>query len=102
MKIDLKNGIGSLTEFARNTRAQTEELIRTGQPKVLTQNGDAALVVLSVDAFEELSSLAYEREMDLRLKKTLDQLAKGAATSPAHETIARIKKRAKSRRLRKS
>ena len=102
MKIDLKSGIGSLTDFARNTREQTDELIRTGRPKVLTQNGDAALVVLSVDAFEELSSLAYEREMDLRLKKTLDDLAAGEKTSSAKSALSRIRKRAKARRAKKS
>ena len=77
MKIDLKNGIGSLTDFARNTREQTDELIRTGRPKVLTQNGSAALLVLSVDAFEELSSQAYKRQMDMRLKESLDRLVAG-------------------------
>ena len=102
MEIDLKNDFGSLTDFARNTREQTEDLIRSGRPKVLTQNGAAALVVLSVDAFEELSAQAYEREMDMRLKKTLDDLTVGGNTSSAEDTHARIRKRAKLRRSKQS
>lgn len=95
MTIDLKNGIGSLTDFARNTRAQVEELKRTNQPKVLTQNGGAAAVILSVDAYEELVQLAYEREMDMRLSSALDAYAKGDRGKDSAEVFNSFRSRQK-------
>ena len=93
MKIDLENGIGSLTEFARNTRAQVDELKKTNQPRVLTQNGEAAAVVLSVSAYEELAQLAYEREMDIRLASALDDYAKGERGTDAEAVFERLRSR---------
>ncbi len=95
MKIDLKKDIGSLTDFARNTRAQVEELKKTNQPKILTQNGEAAAVVLSVDAYEELVQLAYEREMDMRLSAALDAYVKGDRGKDSSEVFAKIHTRKK-------
>ena len=93
MKIDLENGIGSLTEFARNTRAQVNELQQTNQPRVLTQNGEAAAVVLSVSAYEELAQLAYEREMDIRLAAALNDYADGDRGTDAETVFERFRSR---------
>lgn len=93
MKIDLVNGIGSLTEFARNTRAQIDELKRTNQPRVLTQNGEAAAVMLSVSAYEELAQLAYEREMDIRLAAALSEYASGERGADAETVFERLRNR---------
>lgn len=92
MKLDLVNGIGSLTDFARNTRAQVEELQKTKQPRVLTQNGKAAAVVLSVEAYEEMAQLAYEREMDIRLSKALDAYALGERGKDSDQVFERFRK----------
>lgn len=98
MDIDLKNGVGSLTDFARNTRERAKEVIASGKPRVLTQNGEASLVVLSVEAFETLSRQAYEQEMDLRLREALKEFAAGNRGAPASEAFKRI--RTQTRRLR--
>jgi prevent-host-death family protein len=95
MKIDLKKGIGSLTDFARNTRAQVEELKKTNQPRVLTQNGEAAAVVLSVEAFEELAQMAYEREMDMRLSAALEKYADGERGEEQSAVFERFRDRKK-------
>jgi prevent-host-death family protein len=92
MKLDLVKGIGSLTEFARNTRTQVEELQKTNQPRVLTQNGKAAAVVLSVEAYEEMAQLAYEREMDLRLSKAVEAYAQGERGTDATVVFERLQK----------
>ena len=92
MKWDLVKGIGSLTDFARNTRTQVEELQQTNQPRVLTQNGKAAAVVLSVEAYEEMAKLAYEREMDLRLSKALEAYSQGERGTDSDEVFKRFKK----------
>jgi len=44
----------SLTAFRRDTSRQLKELARTGRPKLLTDNGKAALVVQDAAAFETM------------------------------------------------
>jgi prevent-host-death family protein len=46
--------IGSLTDFARNTKAHLKRLRRTGRPELLTVNGKAQVVVQSACAYERL------------------------------------------------
>jgi prevent-host-death family protein len=46
--------IGSLTDFARNTKAHLKRLRRTGRPELLTVNGKAEVVVQSASAYERL------------------------------------------------
>jgi hypothetical protein len=56
--------IGSLTDFARNTRAHLDRLRRTGRPELLTVNGKAEVVVQSAAyqrLIESLEKLKRER-----------------------------------------
>ena len=46
--------IGSLTDFARNTKAHLKRLKRTGRPELLTVNGKAEVVVQSASAYQRL------------------------------------------------
>jgi len=46
--------IGSLTDFARNTKAHLKRLKRTGRPELLTVNGKAEVVVQSASAYQHL------------------------------------------------
>lgn len=46
--------IGSLTDFARNTRAHLDRLRRTGRPELLTVNGMAEVVVQNAAAYQRL------------------------------------------------
>ncbi len=46
--------IGSLTDFARNTRAHLDRLRRTGRPELLTVNGKAEVVVQNAAAYQRL------------------------------------------------
>jgi len=101
MQVDLKDGIVSLTDFARNTRGHTEELIVSKQPRVLTQNGKAALVVLSAEAYEELARDAEEHRLDLRLRAAMENYDAGDRGKPVAESYAAIRKRAAKRRSKK-
>lgn len=83
MKMLFGEDIVSLTEFARNTRQQTASLKKTGRPRVLTHNGRAAAVVLSVDQFQKLSDAAYEHEADQRLRTALEAYDQGDEGTPA-------------------
>jgi PHD/YefM family antitoxin component YafN of YafNO toxin-antitoxin module len=46
--------IGSLTDFARNTKAHLRRLKRTGRAELLTVNGKAEVVVQSASAYQQL------------------------------------------------
>lgn len=98
MNLVLDQDIVSLTDFARNTREHTAELKKHGRPRVLTHNGKAAAVVLSVAAFEELVHDAEERRADMQLKSALDNYAKGERGIPLDEAFAQIRQQAAKRR----
>ena len=57
--------IGSLTDFARNTKAHLKRLKRSGRPELLTVNGKAEVVVQNASSYqqllEELEKLKRER-----------------------------------------
>jgi PHD/YefM family antitoxin component YafN of YafNO toxin-antitoxin module len=59
--------IGSLTDFARNTKAHLKKLKRTGRPELLTVNGKAEVVVQSAAAYQRLLNLLE------KLKQGLDE-----------------------------
>lgn len=98
MKINLKDDVVSVTEFARNTRDHTEQIQKSGGHRILTQNGKAALVVLSVDAYEELAHAAEEHRLDLRLRQALADYAAGDRGKPADEMFKSVRRNATRRR----
>ncbi|MGD0416708.1 MAG: hypothetical protein ABSA80_15220 [Terriglobales bacterium] len=61
--------IGSHTDFSRNTKADLKRLKRTGGPELLTVNGNAAVVVQSAAAYQQLIELVEKLERDL-LRRT--------------------------------
>jgi hypothetical protein len=46
--------IGSLTDFARNTKAHLRKLKQTGRAELLTVNGKAEVVVQNAAAYQRL------------------------------------------------
>lgn len=101
MRIDLQKDVVSLTDFARNTREHTEDLAKGGRPRILTQNGKASVVVLSVDAYEKLAHDAEEYQMDLRLRAALEDYSNGNSGKPLKSVISRIRKQSQKRRASK-
>ena len=51
--IQLQN-IHSLSDFQRNTKEHIARLAETGQPEVLTVNGQAKLVVQDAESYQKL------------------------------------------------
>ncbi len=94
----LEQDIISLTDFARRTRHHTAGLKKEGRPRVLTHNGKAAAVVLSVSTYEKLLHDAEEHRLDLRLQAALDAHAKGRRGTPAATALQAIRARAAKRR----
>ncbi len=102
MRIDLKEDVVSLTDFARNTKQHAKELAAGGRARVLTQNGKASVVVLSLEAFQQISHDAEQYQMDLRLREAVENYAKGDTGTAAKTVMNRIRKRAVKRRNRAS
>ena len=76
VRIHIKEDVVSLTDFARNTKQHVEELALCGRARILTQNGNASAVVLSLDAFEKMAQDAENYRMDLRLREAVEAYAK--------------------------
>jgi PHD/YefM family antitoxin component YafN of YafNO toxin-antitoxin module len=98
MEFRLREDTVSLTDFARNTKKHTQELADCGRPRILTQNGKAAAVVLSPEAFEKLAHDAKEYELDLRLRGAISDYVNGKRGIPAEEAFEELRKRTGIRR----
>jgi PHD/YefM family antitoxin component YafN of YafNO toxin-antitoxin module len=91
MKMCLQEDIVSLTDFARQTRQHIAELQAHNRPRVLTHNGKAAAVVLSVAAYEEMAQAAEERRLDLELKTAIEAYARGERGTPGPQAFEEIR-----------
>lgn len=78
--LDLTNTT-SLSEFSRNTRAHIEWLKETGQPELLTVNGEAAVVVQSAAAYQELMRRAEYTETIAAIREGLAAHDRGQAVA---------------------
>lgn len=95
MSMILEKDIVSLTDFARQTRKHTAELKKHNRPRILTHNGKAAAVVLSVSAFDKLMHDAEEHRLDVRLKAAVDAYVAGERGVPLDEAFAQIRQQAR-------
>ena len=100
MNMLLKEDIVSLTDFARNTRKHTNALKKTSRPSVLTHNGRACAVVLSVEQFQVMSDTVDEHAADMRLREALEAYDRGEEGTPADIVAKRLSSRAAARRKR--
>lgn len=87
MKMILEKDVVSLTDFARQTRKHTAELKKHNRPRLLTHNGKAAAVVLSVAAYEEMAQAAEEHRLDMELKAALEAYDRGERGRPLDEAF---------------
>lgn len=78
--------IRSLTDFQRNAKEHIERLRKTGQPEVLTVNGQAEVVVQSPEAYQELLEDA-ELARSLRVIRQSLEDAKQGKVKPAKAFI---------------
>jgi PHD/YefM family antitoxin component YafN of YafNO toxin-antitoxin module len=78
----LSQDIVSMTDFARGTKEHLAEITKHNRPRVLTQNGKAAAVVLSVACYEEIAHQAEEYRLDLELKAALEAYDRGDRGTP--------------------
>lgn len=90
--IDLAN-IRSLSDFQRNTKKHLRRLKNTGQPEVLTVNGQAELVVQSATAYQKLLDQADLAESVNILRERIAAADAGEKGIPAEQVLAAVKKR---------
>jgi len=93
MNMVLAKDILSLTDFARQTRKHTAELKKHNRPRVLTHNGKATAVVLSVAAYEELMHAAEEHRLDVELKAALEAYDRGERGRPLDVAFSELRAR---------
>lgn len=78
-----------LTDFQRDTTEHIRRLKATGEPEVLTVNGEPELVVQSADAYEQLAKDAeFARHMKA-LRKSLAEADRGEGR-PARDVMNEI------------
>lgn len=80
MALDLSN-IYSLSEFQRNTRDYISKLKESGNPAVLTVNGQAEVVVQSADAYQKLLDDQELLESIRSIGRGLEQVKRGEGRS---------------------
>ena len=91
MKMILAEDIVSVTDFARGTKEHLAEMAKTQRPRVLTQNGKAAVVVMPVEMYDQMVHGIYERTMDLELKATLEAYADGERGADGPTAFAKMR-----------
>lgn len=93
MHMILEKDVVSLTDFARQTRKHTAELKKHNRPRVLTHNGKAAAVVLSVAAYDKMAQAAEEYRLDMELKAALEAYDRGGRGRPLDEAFSDLRAR---------
>ena len=106
------DNIRSLTDFRRHTKDYVDKIRESTSPLVLTVNGEAALVVQSAQAFQDVQDRLQKAEAELQKLKLealthdiqtgINQLDAGEYTTYTEETasdlVDRIKAKGRARK----
>lgn len=87
------SSIKPLSDFVRNTKSHVQRIRATGEPEVLTVNGEAAVVVQDASAYEEMSALAEQARQDTRLLAALEHFRKGGKGKSAEKIFAQLERK---------
>jgi PHD/YefM family antitoxin component YafN of YafNO toxin-antitoxin module len=101
------DNIRSLTDFRRNTKDYVGKLHASNSPLVLTVNGEAALVVQNVQAFQAIQDRLQKAEAEVQSLKLdaltrdlqigIEQLESGEYTTYTEATAATLVDRVKAK-----
>lgn len=83
--------IRSLSDFQRNTKQHLRRLKKTGEPEVLTINGQAELVVQSAAAYQRMLDLADLAASSAILKERIAAADSGEEGIDADVVLADIR-----------
>ena len=84
------DNIHSLTDFRNNAKDHLDRLAKTNQPEVLTVNGQAKVVVLSPQSYEELVADAQYARNLRAIRRGLEAVKQGR-TIPAEDVFAEVR-----------
>lgn len=84
------SAIKPLSDFLRNSKAHIQTLEASGEPEILTVNGEAAVVVQDAEAYQELVQLAEQARQDARLQSALDHFRNGGTGIKAADVFANL------------
>jgi PHD/YefM family antitoxin component YafN of YafNO toxin-antitoxin module len=82
----------SLSNFQRNTKAHLEELHRTGEPELLTVEGEPRVVVQDAAAYEAMVHRLEELESITGIQRGIDS-AKDGKGRPIGEFLAEMRRK---------
>jgi len=82
--------IDSLSNFQRNTKAHLDELHRTGEPALLTVEGEPGVVVQDAAAYEAMVHRLEELEAVTGIKRGINS-AKAGKGRPIGEFLAEMR-----------
>ncbi len=90
--VNLVEGIDSLTNFKRQTANYLQRLRKSGEPLILTVNGQAEVVVQDAAAYQALLDLASRADREETLAAIREGLAdvEAGRTKPAREVLKRL------------
>ena len=86
MAIQLSD-IHSLSDFQRNTKDHLRAMERSGQPRVLTVNGKAKVVVLDARSYQKFAEQIEEAEAVLVVKQRLASMRGGNRGRPLTDVL---------------
>lgn len=80
----------SIENLARNTEEFTQRLRKTGQPEVLTVNGEARIVVQDAESYQKLLDRLEYSEAAAGIKRGLDSMSRGEGR-PFQEVVEEVR-----------
>lgn len=90
--MDIINGIQPISNLKRKTAALLRQLAETGEPVVLTRNGEPTVVIQDAAAYQELMDLRDRLDTILRVKRGIADM-KAGRTESAAKVFARLEKK---------
>ena len=81
-----------LAEFQRGAREHIQRLQETGQPEVLTVDGNEEIVIQSADAYRELLDRVDRAEAIAGIQRGLSSIRRGVGV-PAEEALDGLRAR---------
>ncbi len=92
--LDLSKDIDSLSNFKRKTQAFLKRMKRSGQPVVLTINGQPALVVQDAASYQRLYQFVDQVDSLEFLRRSLEEVEAGG-TRPMRAAVEGLGKKRK-------
>ncbi|MEO0416271.1 MAG: type II toxin-antitoxin system Phd/YefM family antitoxin [Verrucomicrobiota bacterium] len=84
------DNIKPLTDFLRNSKKHIAALKESGEPEVLTVNGEATVVVQDTKSYQEMANWAQQARDDERLRLALEAFRNGDSGKPLEESRQEI------------